>query len=63
MSKVLKNESRVEINLARYDVNHNFDKFWRIRLDKFRVVLLDEFDKPIPSPGTEFGGYIQASML
>jgi hypothetical protein len=49
----------VEVNLLRYDVQENFKRFWRVRLDMFRVILLDEFDKPIPSPGTEFGGYIQ----
>lgn len=37
----------------------NFDKFWRVRLDMIRVILLDEFNKPIPSPGSDLGGYIQ----
>ncbi len=54
----MKNNSRVDINLFDYDVYHNFDKFWRIRLDMMRVVLLDEFDRPISSPGVEFGQYI-----
>ena len=55
----LRNNSRVDINLASYDFNGNFDKFWRVRLNMMRVILLDEFDKPIPSPGTDFGGYIE----
>ena len=27
-----------------------------------RVVLLDEFEKPIPSPGSGFGGYIRVGI-
>ena len=48
----------MDINLCDYDLNNNFDKFWRIRLKMIRVILLDEFDKPIASPGVEFGQYI-----
>ena len=58
----MKNNSRVDLNLANYDVYHNFDKFWRIRLNRFRVVLLDELDQPIQSPGTELGKYIQIQV-
>jgi hypothetical protein len=56
--QILKNNSRVDINIADYDVTHYFDQFWRVRLNMIRVILLDEFDKPIPSPGIEVGQYI-----
>ncbi len=54
----------MNINLADYDKYGNFNTSWRVRLDMFRVVLLDEFDKPIPSPGRSgtsgtSGGHIQ----
>jgi hypothetical protein len=60
--KILKNNSRVSINLADYDIYGYFDKFWRVRLNMMRVLLLDEFDKPIPSPGTEPGSYIEVGI-
>ena len=60
--QILRNNSRTEINLFKSDEMHNFDKFWRVRISKIRVVLLDEYDVPIPSPGTEFGSYIQVRI-
>ena len=50
------------IDPQEYDLYGNFDKFWRVRLDMMRVVLLDEFEKPIPSPGSGFGGYIRVGI-
>ena len=48
--------------LQDYDLSGTFDNFWRVRLDMMRVVLLDESGIPIPSPGSEFGGYIRVGI-
>jgi len=57
--QLLKNNSKIEVNLRDYDVNGNFDRFWRVRIDMIRLVLLDSQLDYIPSPGTQFGDDIQ----
>jgi len=56
----LKNKGKIDFNLQEYDFNQNFDRFWRVRIDMFRIVLLDHSDKPLASPGTDFGEEIQS---
>merc|ERR550519_711353 len=56
----LKNQSRIDVNLKDHDEHHNFDRFWRIRLDMLRIILLDANDKPIKSPGEDLGEEIQS---
>jgi hypothetical protein len=57
--EILKTTGRVDINLVDYDAFGKFDKFWRIRLDSIRIVLLNESGNPIASPGSSLGGYIE----
>jgi hypothetical protein len=61
--EILKTTGRVDINLADYDLKGNFDKFWRMRLDSIRIVLLNESGSPIASPGSSLGGYIEVMIV
>jgi len=57
--QLLKNNSKLEVNLKDYDVSGNFERFWRVRIDMIRLVLLDTEGGYIDSPGTQFGDDIQ----
>merc|ERR1739838_813903 len=56
----LKKESRIDVNIKEHDPYHNLDKYWRVRIDMIRIVLLDENEDPLPSPGDELGEEIQS---
>ena len=59
--QILKNESRLEINLQDYDTLDGFGDYWRIRLKKIKISLLDIDNQLIASPGEtgQLGGSIK----
>lgn len=58
----LKNQSMIDVNLKEWDVNHNFDNFWRVRINMIRIVLLNGTGHPIQSPGDAFGEEIKSQI-
>jgi len=57
-----RNNSEVDINLKDLDDTNHFDDFWRVRIERLTMVLLDENDFPIQSSGTTFGREIQIGI-
>ena len=57
--ETLKSKHEVDINLRDLDVENHFDDFWRVRLERLTLVLLDANNYPIQSNGTSFGKEIQ----
>jgi hypothetical protein len=56
---LLRNNSLVRINIQSYDKYEHFKDFWRVRVSMLRMILLDENDKPLASPGEGFGEQIE----
>ena len=57
-----RNNSEVDINLRDLDTTNHFDDFWRVRIERLTMVLLDEDEIPIQSNGTTFGREIQIGI-
>ena len=63
--QILKNESILQVNLQDYDTLDGFSDYWRIRLKKIKISLLDENNELIDSPGEtgQLGGSIKVKNL